>query len=122
MKNKNTQRHNSKAAEILSNTQMVSGRYFNKGVRSLDSPHVGHVERETSDMIVVFGEGDDRYDDIPKYKIRFAAANVLIDLPFHEIVKNYKVSREQPLYLLIKSIHMMMMIIPVTLTCRLGNI
>ena len=75
---------------------MVSGRYFNKGVKSLDSPHVGHVVRETSDKIVVFGEGDDRYD-IPKDKIRFAAANVLIDLPFHEIVKNYKVSREQPL-------------------------
>ena len=75
---------------------MVSGKYFNKGVKSLDSPHVGHVVRETSDMIVVFGEGDDRYD-IPKDKIRFAAANVLIDLPFHEIVKNYKVSREQPL-------------------------
>ena len=75
---------------------MVSGKYFNKGVKSLDSPHVGHVVRETSDKIVVFGEGDDRYD-IPKDKIRFAAANVLIDLPFHEIVKNYKVSREQPL-------------------------
>ena len=75
---------------------MVSGRYFNKGVKSLDSPHVGHVVRETSDKIVVFGEGDDRYD-IPKDKIRFAAANVLIDLPFYEIVKNYKVSREEPL-------------------------
>ncbi|MFL6503276.1 MAG: hypothetical protein ACJ70W_07035 [Nitrososphaera sp.] len=62
----------------------------------MDSPHVGHVVRETSDKIVLFGEGDDRYD-IPKDKIRFAAANVLIDLPFHEIVKNYKVSREQPL-------------------------
>ena len=75
---------------------MVSGKYFNKGVKSLDSPHVGHVVRETSDKIVVFGEGDDRYD-IPKEKIRFAAANVLIDLPFHEIVKNYKVRREEPL-------------------------
>jgi hypothetical protein len=75
---------------------MASGKYFNKGVKSLDSPHVGHVVRETSDKIVVFGEGDDRYD-IPKDKIRFAAANVLIDLPFHEIVKNYKVSRNEPL-------------------------
>ena len=36
---------------------MVSGGYFNKGVKSLDSPHVGHVVRETSDKIVVFGEG-----------------------------------------------------------------
>jgi hypothetical protein len=74
----------------------VSGRYFNRGVKALDSPHVGHVVRETSDKIVVFGEGDDRYD-IPKDKIRFAAANVLVDLPFHEIVRNYKVSREEPL-------------------------
>src|ERR671910_76748 len=41
---------------------MVTGKYFNKGVKSLDSPHVGHVVRETSDKIVVFGEGDDRYD------------------------------------------------------------
>jgi hypothetical protein len=74
----------------------MSGRYFNKGVKCLDSPHVGHVVRETSDKIVVFGEGDDRYD-IPKEMIRFAAANVLVDLPFHEIVKNFKVSREEPL-------------------------
>jgi hypothetical protein len=42
---------------------LVSDRYFNKGVKSLDCP--GHVVRETSDKIVVFGEGDDRYD-IPK--------------------------------------------------------
>jgi sporulation protein YlmC with PRC-barrel domain len=59
---------------------MVSGKYFNKGVKALDSPHVGHVVRETNDRIVVFGEGDDRYD-IPTSKIRFAAGNVLVDLP-----------------------------------------
>ena len=41
---------------------MVSGKYFNKGVKALDAPHVGHVVRETTDKIVVFGEGDDRYD------------------------------------------------------------
>lgn len=75
---------------------MASGKYFNKGVKALDAPHVGHVVRETSDVIVVFGQGDDRYD-IPKSEIKFAAANVLIDMPFHEIVKNYKVSREEPL-------------------------
>lgn len=44
---------------------MVSGKYFNKGVKSLDSPHVGYVVREAEDVIVVFGAGDDRYD-IPK--------------------------------------------------------
>ena len=75
---------------------MAAGKYFNKGVKALDSPHVGHVVRETSDLIVVFGHGDDRYD-IPKSKIRFAAANVLVDMPFHEIVKKYRVSREEPL-------------------------
>jgi hypothetical protein len=75
---------------------MASGKYFNKGVKALDAPHVGHVVRETSDKIVVFGHGDDRYD-IPKSEIRFAAANVLVDMPFYEIVKKYKVSREDPL-------------------------
>ena len=75
---------------------MVSGKYFNKGVKALDAPHVGHVVRETSEKIIVFGEGDDRYD-IPKSAIRFAAGNVLIDLPFYEIVRKYKVDRKEPL-------------------------
>jgi hypothetical protein len=77
---------------------MVSGKYFNKGVKALDSPHVGHVVRETNDRIVVFGEGDgdDRYD-IPKSAIRFAAGNVLVDLPFYEIARKYKVDRKDPL-------------------------
>jgi hypothetical protein len=75
---------------------MVSGKYFNKGVKALDSPHVGHVVRETSDKIVVFGEGDDRYD-IPTSAIRFAAGNVLVDLPFYEIVRKYKIDRKDPL-------------------------
>jgi hypothetical protein len=51
---------------------MTSGQYFNKGVKALDSPHVGHVVRETDDKIVVFGGGDDRYD-IPKSQIRFTS-------------------------------------------------
>jgi hypothetical protein len=75
---------------------MVSGKYFNKGVKALDLPHVGHVVRETNDRIVVFGEGDDRYD-IPTSKIRFAAGNVLVDLPFYEIARKYKVDRKDPL-------------------------
>ncbi|MGI0019888.1 MAG: hypothetical protein ACREAY_05415 [Nitrososphaera sp.] len=75
---------------------MASGKYFNKGVKALDAPHVGHVVRETDDKIVVFGGGDDRYD-IPKSEIKFTSGNVLIDLPFHEIVRKYKVSRAEPL-------------------------
>jgi hypothetical protein len=73
-----------------------SGKYFNKGVKALDSPHVGHVVREADETIVVFGEGGDRYD-IPKSEVRFAAANVLVDLLFSEIAKKYKVSRDAPL-------------------------
>jgi hypothetical protein len=64
----------------------MSVRYFNKGVMALDVPHIGWIVRETDDKIVVFGEGDDRFD-IPKDKIRFASRNVLIDLPFYEIVR-----------------------------------
>lgn len=75
---------------------MASANYLNKGVMALDTPHIGWVVREKDDEIVVFGEGDDRYD-IPKYAIRFASRNVLIALPFYEIVRKYKVSRNEPL-------------------------
>jgi hypothetical protein len=75
---------------------MTSGKYFNKGVKALDSPHIGHVIRETPDKIIVFGGGDDRYD-IPKSDIQQVGANVLIGLPLYEIVKKYKVSRQEPL-------------------------
>jgi hypothetical protein len=47
---------------------MTSGQYFNKGVKVLDSPHVGHVVKETDDKIVVFGHYDYRFD-IPKYHL-----------------------------------------------------
>jgi hypothetical protein len=75
---------------------MSTTKYFNKGVMALDAPHIGWVVRETGDKIVVFGEGDGRFD-IPKDKIRFASRNVLIDLPFYEIVRKYKVHRDDPL-------------------------
>ena len=45
---------------------MTSGKYFNRAVMALDSPHVGHVVVETDDKIVVFGGGKERYD-IPTY-------------------------------------------------------
>jgi hypothetical protein len=75
---------------------MTSGKYFNKGVKALDSPHIGHVVRETDDELVVFGGGDDRYD-IPKSEIQQVGGNVLIGLPLYQIVKKYKVSRQEPL-------------------------
>ena len=75
---------------------MVKGNLFNKGVKTLDVPHVGHVVRDTKEKIVIFGEGDDRFD-IPKSDIRFTSGNVLLDMPFHVLVRKYKVSREAPL-------------------------
>jgi hypothetical protein len=41
---------------------MTTGKYFNRAVMALDSPHIGHVVRETDDKIVVFGGGKERYD------------------------------------------------------------
>jgi hypothetical protein len=35
---------------------LTSGKYFNKGVKALDSADVGHVVRETTDKIIVFGK------------------------------------------------------------------
>ena len=75
---------------------MTSGKYFNRGVMALDAPHIGYVIRETEDKIIVFGEGNDRYD-ISKSEIQTVGRNVLIGLNLYEIAKKYKVSREEPL-------------------------
>jgi hypothetical protein len=75
---------------------LTSGKYFNKGVKALDSPDIGHVVRETPDKIVVFGGKDERYD-IHVSEIQQVGANVLIGLPIKEIVSKYKVNREDPL-------------------------
>ena len=74
---------------------MTSGKYFNKGVKALDSPHVGHVVRETDDKIVVFGHYDYRFD-IPKSKIVAAGRNVIVGIDFPELLK-YRVDRNAPL-------------------------
>jgi sporulation protein YlmC with PRC-barrel domain len=75
---------------------MTSGKYFNKGVKALDSPDIGHVVRETPDKIVVFGGGDERYD-IPISEVQQVGANVLIGLKMYDVVTKYKVNREEPL-------------------------
>ena len=75
---------------------MTSGKFFNRGVMTLDSPYIGYVVRETEDKIIVFGQGNDRYD-IPKSVIQMTSRNVLIGLGLSEVVKRYKVFREEPL-------------------------
>ena len=74
---------------------MTTGKYFNRGVMALDSPYIGHVVRETFDKIVVFGEGNDRYD-IPKSLIIAVGRNVILDIDYPEIFK-YEVDRNAPL-------------------------
>ena len=63
---------------------------------ALDVPHIGYVVRETEDKIIVFGQGNDRYD-IPKSVIQMTSRNVLIGLTFSEVVKKYRAIREEPL-------------------------
>jgi sporulation protein YlmC with PRC-barrel domain len=75
---------------------MVSGKYFNRGVKALDNPDIGHVVRETPDKIVVFGGKDQRYD-IPLSEINQVGGNVLINLKFQEIKKKFWVNRNDPL-------------------------
>ncbi|HZE77401.1 MAG TPA: hypothetical protein VE089_02520 [Nitrososphaeraceae archaeon] len=75
---------------------MTSGKYFNKGVKSLDSPDIGHVVRETPEKIIVFGGKNERYD-IPIAEINQVGGNVLIGLNHKDIVNKYKTSREEPL-------------------------
>ena len=68
---------------------------FNKGVRARNEDHVGHVMKETDDMIVVFGHGDNRFD-IPKSRITAVGRNVIVDMDFPEIF-DYKIDRNAPL-------------------------
>ncbi len=75
---------------------MVSGKYFNRGVKALDEPNVGFVVRETPDKIIVFGERNERYD-IPIKEIQQVGANVLIGLNFEDIQSKYSVARNAPL-------------------------
>ena len=74
---------------------MVSGKYFNKGVKTLDNPNVGFVVRETPDKIVIFGEHDYRFD-VPKSKITFVGRNVILGMDWEELFK-YKVDKNTPL-------------------------
>ncbi|HZD36712.1 MAG TPA: hypothetical protein VE130_16020 [Nitrososphaeraceae archaeon] len=68
---------------------------FNKGVRVRNEDHVGHVMKETTDKIVVFGHDDNRFD-IPKSRIIAVGRNVIVDIDFPEIF-NYRIDRNAPL-------------------------
>jgi hypothetical protein len=74
---------------------MTSGKYFNRGVMTLDSPYIGHVVRETEDKIVVFGSFGYRFD-VSKSKIKEVGRNVILNMDVDELIK-YKVDRDAAL-------------------------
>ena len=45
-----------KNIDLQGTENMTSGKYFNKGVKTLDAADIGHVVRETPDKIVVLME------------------------------------------------------------------
>jgi hypothetical protein len=53
--------------------------------------YVGHVMKETTDKIVVFGHGDSKFD-IPKSRTIAVDRNIILDMDFPEIF-DYKVDR-----------------------------
>ena len=62
---------------------------------ALDSPHIGHVVRETDDKVVVFGSFGYRFD-VTKSKIKEVGRNVILNMDVNELMK-YKIDRDAPL-------------------------
>ena len=89
------------AADLAQEVDLATyeGKYpkslFNKGVRTQDEEHLGHVMKEADDKIVVWGHYDWRFD-VPKEKIVAVGRNVIIGLDYKDAFK-YKVDRDAPL-------------------------
>jgi len=85
----------------VTNTKLATyeGKYpdilFNKGVRAKNEDHIGHVFKEASEKIVVFGDGNIRYD-IPKSKILTVGMNVILDMNL-PLLLMYEVDKNTPL-------------------------
>jgi hypothetical protein len=75
---------------------MTTGKYFNRRVIALDSPHVGYVLRETDDRIIIFGDYNYRFD-VPKSGIIEVSRNVILNMDFSELASKYKVDRNASL-------------------------
>jgi len=63
---------------------------------SLNSPYIGHVNKETIDNLVVFEEQNER-NDIPFSEIKTTGRNLLMDLAMKEISSKFLVNRSNPL-------------------------
>jgi ribosomal protein L18E len=68
---------------------------FNKSVIAGDNQTlIGHVAKETDDLIVVFSESDNSRFDIPKSQITLAGGSVVVNV---EDLSSYKVDKDAPL-------------------------
>jgi hypothetical protein len=67
---------------------------FNRGVRTQDEEHLGHVMKETQHSIVVWGHRDWRFD-VPKSAVIAAGRNVIVGLDYKDVFQ-YKVDRDAP--------------------------
>jgi len=65
---------------------------FNKTV-VVNGQSIGHVAKETDDLIVVFGDSDNSRFDVPKSKVAVAGGSVTISEPLAQ----YAVDRDAPL-------------------------
>jgi hypothetical protein len=68
---------------------------FNKGIRTQDEEHVGHVMTEAGGKLVVWGHYNWRFD-VPKSKIIAVRRNVILVMDYNDVFK-YKVDRNAPL-------------------------
>lgn len=68
---------------------------FNKGLRTLNEDHIGHVMKELDDKIIIFGDHNYRFD-VPKSKIKEVGRNVILKIDYPELFK-FKVDRNAPL-------------------------
>src|ERR671931_2051936 len=68
---------------------------FNKSVIASDNQTlIGHVAKETDDLIVVFSESDNSRFDIPKSQITLVGGSVVVSV---ENLSSYKVDKDAPL-------------------------
>jgi sporulation protein YlmC with PRC-barrel domain len=68
---------------------------FNKGVRTQDGKHIGHVTKGTGDTIVIFGKRRFRFD-VPKSTIIAVGRNVILRMNYAGVFR-YRVDRNAPL-------------------------
>ncbi len=70
-------------------------RYFNKGADALDSPHVGHMMKQTDDKIVIWAHYNWRFH-VPKSKIIAVGRNVILGMDYPDVFK-YRGEMDRPL-------------------------